>query len=253
MDGNTHHILPLPRVVMRTAPGRCLVPLMNSLKNMKGEETRHYHLRQIQNYCNGTEFISDMSVINSFVPLQLASSVTPWDVLLSLIAAATHDLDHPGVNQPFLIKTNHYLATLYKVSAILSWDLIFLHSGECFNGVKVVNRLSMNIRILARSILPTDNSLCSERDSLLNNSDMPLFVEYLSTGKSPLEICSGIIERIWLILTYAIRKQVGWIKTHLICYELWKLSWQNNFIKVSKLFRCSHSFQFLFNGWTILS
>lgn len=49
------------------------------------------------------------------VILQLSQSLTPWDVLLSLIAAATHDLDHPGVNQPFLIKTNHYLATLYKV------------------------------------------------------------------------------------------------------------------------------------------
>ncbi|NWI70865.1 PDE7A phosphodiesterase, partial [Todus mexicanus] len=46
---------------------------------------------------------------------KLSRSLTPWDVLLSLIAAATHDLDHPGVNQPFLIKTNHYLATLYKV------------------------------------------------------------------------------------------------------------------------------------------
>lgn len=56
-------------------------------------------------------------------------------------------------------------------------------------------------------------------------------VEYLSTGKSPLEIRSGIIERIWFILTYVIRKQVGWIQTNLICYELWKLSWQNNFIK----------------------
>ncbi|KAB0390569.1 hypothetical protein E2I00_014511, partial [Balaenoptera physalus] len=48
---------------------------------------------------------------------KLANSVTPWDVLLSLIAAAAHDLDHPGVNQPFLIKTNHYLATLYKMEA----------------------------------------------------------------------------------------------------------------------------------------
>lgn len=61
-----------------------------------------------------------MFAINySFVILQLANSVTPWDILLSLIAAATHDLDHPGVNQPFLIKTNHYLATLYKVSTTL--------------------------------------------------------------------------------------------------------------------------------------
>lgn len=49
---------------------------------------------------------------------------------------------------------------------------------------------------------------------------MPFLVEYLSTGKSPLEICSGIIERIRFILTYAIRKQVGWIQTNFISYEL---------------------------------
>lgn len=54
---------------------------------------------------------------------------------------------------------------------------------------------------------------------------MPFFVEYLSTGKSPLEICSGIIERIRFILTLAIREQVGWIKANLVCYELWKLTW----------------------------
>lgn len=48
---------------------------------------------------------------------QLAKSLTSCDLLLGLLAAATHDLDHPGVNQPFLIKTNHYLATLYKVNA----------------------------------------------------------------------------------------------------------------------------------------
>ncbi len=48
---------------------------------------------------------------------QLAESLTSFDILLGLLAAATHDLDHPGVNQPFLIKTNHYLAALYRVRA----------------------------------------------------------------------------------------------------------------------------------------
>ncbi|MGH0133457.1 UNVERIFIED_CONTAM: hypothetical protein FKN15_069429 [Acipenser sinensis] len=47
---------------------------------------------------------------------KLAKSLTSWDVLLGLLAATTHDLDHPGVNQHFLIKTNHYLATLYKMA-----------------------------------------------------------------------------------------------------------------------------------------
>lgn len=49
------------------------------------------------------------------VCLQLAETLTSCDLLLGLLAAATHDLDHPGVNQPFLIKTDHYLAALYKV------------------------------------------------------------------------------------------------------------------------------------------
>lgn len=77
-----------------------------------------------------------VSIINVFYILQLSTSLTPWDVLLSLIAAATHDLDHPGVNQPFLIKTNHYLATLYKVSGKHTFSLEehvskFLFSGNC--------------------------------------------------------------------------------------------------------------------------
>lgn len=69
---------------------------------------------------NASQHFWDVSVIDIHMViiyiLQLFQSLTPWDILLSLIAAATHDLDHPGVNQPFLIKTNHYLATLYKVS-----------------------------------------------------------------------------------------------------------------------------------------
>lgn len=59
----------------------------------------------------------------------------------------------------------------------------------------------------------------------------PFFLEYLSIGKSPLEICGGIIARIGFILTYAVRKQVGRIKIKLIGYELWRLSWKNSFIK----------------------
>lgn len=36
-------------------------------------------------------------------------------MLAALIAAVCHDLDHPGVNQPFLIATDNHLAALYKV------------------------------------------------------------------------------------------------------------------------------------------
>lgn len=39
--------------------------------------------------------------------------------MLGLLAAAAHDVDHPGVNQPFLIKTKHHLASLYQVRMYL--------------------------------------------------------------------------------------------------------------------------------------
>ena len=38
--------------------------------------------------------------------------------MASLIAAVTHDLDHPGVNQPFLVATSNHLAALYEVCVV---------------------------------------------------------------------------------------------------------------------------------------
>ncbi|XP_057678437.1 cAMP-specific 3',5'-cyclic phosphodiesterase 7B-like isoform X2 [Corythoichthys intestinalis] len=50
---------------------------------------------------------------------RLAEQLNPLDVFLGLMAAAAHDVDHPGVNQPFLIKTQHHLASLYQNMSVL--------------------------------------------------------------------------------------------------------------------------------------
>lgn len=50
---------------------------------------------------------------------KLARFLTPLDIMLGLMAAAAHDVDHPGVNQPFLIKTKHHLASLYQNISVL--------------------------------------------------------------------------------------------------------------------------------------
>ncbi|XP_048152453.1 cAMP-specific 3',5'-cyclic phosphodiesterase 7B isoform X2 [Corvus hawaiiensis] len=50
---------------------------------------------------------------------KLANFLTPSDIMLGLLAAAAHDVDHPGVNQPFLIKTKHHLASLYQNVSVL--------------------------------------------------------------------------------------------------------------------------------------
>nr|XP_027788600.1 high affinity cAMP-specific 3',5'-cyclic phosphodiesterase 7A isoform X2 [Marmota flaviventris] len=104
---------------------------------------------------------------------KLANSVTPWDILLSLIAAATHDLDHPGVNQPFLIKTNHYLATLYKNTSVLEnhhWRSAvgLLRESGLFSHLPLERRQQMETQIGAL-ILATDISRQNEYLSLFRS------------------------------------------------------------------------------------
>ncbi|XP_078398482.1 3',5'-cyclic-AMP phosphodiesterase 7B-like isoform X1 [Cetorhinus maximus] len=50
---------------------------------------------------------------------KLSRFLSPLDIMLGLMAAAAHDVDHPGVNQPFLIKTKHHLASLYQNISVL--------------------------------------------------------------------------------------------------------------------------------------
>ncbi|XP_073719748.1 high affinity 3',5'-cyclic-AMP phosphodiesterase 7A isoform X4 [Misgurnus anguillicaudatus] len=93
---------------------------------------------------------------------KLAQSLTSCDILLGLLAAATHDLDHPGVNQPFLIKTNHYLAALYRNTSVLEnhhWRSAvgLLRETELFSHLPVEDSLSIE-RQLGSLILATDIS-----------------------------------------------------------------------------------------------
>ncbi|KAL3040499.1 hypothetical protein OYC64_011504 [Pagothenia borchgrevinki] len=92
----------------------------------------------------------------------LAKSLTSCDILLGLLAAATHDLDHPGVNQPFLIKTDHYLATLYRNNSVLEnhhWKSAvgLLRETGLFSHLPAEDSLNME-RELGSLILATDIS-----------------------------------------------------------------------------------------------
>lgn len=47
---------------------------------------------------------------------RIGPHLSPMETMCSILAAVTHDLDHPGVNQHFLIATKSHLAALYNVS-----------------------------------------------------------------------------------------------------------------------------------------
>ncbi|CAH2985656.1 unnamed protein product [Chilo suppressalis] len=50
---------------------------------------------------------------------QIRDHLEPLEIMASLLAAIAHDMDHPGVNQPFLIATSNHLAALYRNTSVL--------------------------------------------------------------------------------------------------------------------------------------
>lgn len=87
--------------------------------------------------------------------------------MASLIAAVAHDLDHPGVNQPFLIATSNHLATLYEVR---TYD-------DDHN-----NRFDNTIRTYARNngVVAASTTLFSKRRRFS--------AEHFGAGESPLAV-----------------------------------------------------------------
>ena len=60
-----------------------------------------------------------LSNLHQFHYLQLLRHLTPLEKLVAILAAITHDVDHPGVNQAYLIATMNPLASLYNVSVCI--------------------------------------------------------------------------------------------------------------------------------------
>lgn len=58
--------------------------------------------------------------------LQIAPYLSPIEKMAAIMAAACHDLDHPGVNQSFLIASSHHLAPLYDVSDVYMFVVLNL-------------------------------------------------------------------------------------------------------------------------------
>lgn len=52
------------------------------------------------------------------------------EAMCALLAAVSHDLDHPGVNQNFLVATKSHLAAMYNVSLLAvspNWHFSLSH------------------------------------------------------------------------------------------------------------------------------
>ncbi|EDS31973.1 c-AMP-specific 3',5'-cyclic phosphodiesterase [Culex quinquefasciatus] len=109
---------------------------------------------------------------------RILENLSPLEIMASLIGAVTHDLDHPGVNQPFLIATSNHLAALYENTSVLEnhhWRSAvgcLLESGvaEQIQGIRPELEKQISSLILATDITRQQEFIAKFRDLLTRDS-----------------------------------------------------------------------------------
>uniref|UniRef100_A0A146LRM7 Phosphodiesterase n=1 Tax=Lygus hesperus TaxID=30085 RepID=A0A146LRM7_LYGHE len=106
---------------------------------------------------------------------KIREHLSPLEILSALIAAVTHDLDHPGVNQPFLIATSNHLAALYSNTSVLE-----NHHWRSAIGCLLESHL-------AEEVAPVRPELEKQIASLILATDITRQQEFLSQFKGFLD------------------------------------------------------------------
>ncbi|XP_055608152.1 uncharacterized protein LOC129755605 [Uranotaenia lowii] len=109
---------------------------------------------------------------------RILENLSPLEIMASLIGAVTHDLDHPGVNQPFLIATSNHLAALYENTSVLEnhhWRSAIgclLESGvaEQIQGIRPELEKQISSLILATDITRQQEFIAKFREYLTRDS-----------------------------------------------------------------------------------
>ena len=88
--------------------------------------------------------------------------MTPCDIFFSLMSAAAHDMDHPGLSNVFMVKSGSRLATLYNDQAVLEnhhaasfFFLLDREDNNCLVKMTESEKLAGR-KIIVESILATD-------------------------------------------------------------------------------------------------
>lgn len=151
--------------------------------------------------------------------------ITPLELLSSILAAVCHDLDHPGVNQPFLVATKNPLAGLYNNQSVLEnhhwrFALCIFKESQLFDHFdpNVYNEMKLQMKqlILATDIARQNEYLkrfqeltISKTFSMTNTDDRALVLQMALKCADLGNPCRPwLISRVW---------------SNLICDEFYKM------------------------------
>lgn len=101
----------------------------------------------------------------------------PVEIMASLIGAVAHDLDHPGVNQPFLIATSNHLAALYENTSVLE-----NHHWRSAVGCLLESGVAEQIQAVRPEMEKQISSLILATDITRQNEFLSKIRNFLDTG-----------------------------------------------------------------------
>lgn len=101
----------------------------------------------------------------------------PLEIMAALIGSVAHDLDHPGVNQPFLIATSNHLAALYENTSVLE-----NHHWRSAVGCLLESGVAEQIQAVRPEMEKQISSLILATDITRQNEFLTKIRNFLDTG-----------------------------------------------------------------------
>ncbi|KPJ10281.1 High affinity cAMP-specific 3',5'-cyclic phosphodiesterase 7A [Papilio machaon] len=137
---------------------------------------------------------------------QILPFMEPQELLACLLAAIAHDLDHPGVNQTFLIATSNYLAKLYNNTSVLE-----NHHWRSATSCLIESGVMESLRDIW-------SSLQDQISALILATDITRQQEYLSHFKLQDFQHNVLVERDAKLFMYAIKQAMALDVSNVIDY-----------------------------------
>ncbi|RKO86742.1 hypothetical protein BDK51DRAFT_16277, partial [Blyttiomyces helicus] len=136
-------------------------------------------------YHNSTHAADVLHAVYYFISvLGLHELVTPEDCFAGVVAAAVHDLDHPGVNNAFLINSSASLALRYN-------DLSVLENHHCAKAFELITT-DKTCDILGSFNVDRAKQMRTNIMSLVLATDMAGHFEYIAKFKNKISGTAGI-------------------------------------------------------------
>ncbi|KAJ3272347.1 High affinity cAMP-specific 3',5'-cyclic phosphodiesterase 7A [Terramyces sp. JEL0728] len=148
-------------------PRAVMVRFLQKVESQYHEKNKYHNSTHAADVCHAMYYFCTMLQLNTLLQVE--------DLFACLIAAAIHDVDHPGYNNGFMITTSNPIALRYN-------DTSVLEHYHCAKGFEIMSDISCDVM---EGLTPEQSkSIRSSVISMVLATDMINHFEYISKFKN---------------------------------------------------------------------